>query len=117
SDEAWKHGISIDGDAKKIKCKYCDKVVTGGVYRLKHYLTETKKMLNLVWVFLMRLKRRCLILLLVCKKKKLVKKTRDFEKKIQSKDEGVEEEGDALVSEKRKGKEIETPTNLFKKKG
>ncbi|MED6119953.1 hypothetical protein PIB30_016543 [Stylosanthes scabra] len=28
SDKAWKHGISVDGDAKKIKCKYCDKVVT-----------------------------------------------------------------------------------------
>ncbi|XLT90471.1 hypothetical protein HN873_012146, partial [Arachis hypogaea] len=49
--------------------------------------------------------------------KNLVKKTRDFEKKIQSKDEGVEEEGDALVGEKRKGKEIETPASLFKKRG
>ncbi|XLR51134.1 hypothetical protein S83_001806, partial [Arachis hypogaea] len=63
SDKAWKHGISIDGDAKKKN------------------------------------------------------KTRDFEKKIQSKDEGVEEERDALVGEKRKGKEIETPASLFKKRG
>ncbi|XLU94132.1 hypothetical protein S245_008484, partial [Arachis hypogaea] len=30
-------------NAKKIKCKYCDKVVTGGVYRLKHHLAGTKK--------------------------------------------------------------------------
>ncbi|QHO24890.1 uncharacterized protein DS421_12g376240 [Arachis hypogaea] len=43
SDKAGKHGISVDGDAKKIKCKYCDKVVTGGVYRLKHHLAGTKK--------------------------------------------------------------------------
>ncbi|XLR53545.1 hypothetical protein S83_004217 [Arachis hypogaea] len=68
SDKAWKYGISVDGDAKKIKCKYCDKVVTGGVYRLKHHLAGTKKDVDLAWVFLMRLKRICLILLLVCKK-------------------------------------------------
>ncbi|XLT83304.1 hypothetical protein HN873_005057, partial [Arachis hypogaea] len=49
--------------------------------------------------------------------KNLVKKTREFEEKIQGKDEGVEEERDALVGEKRKKKEIETPTSLFKKRG
>ncbi|RYR29168.1 hypothetical protein Ahy_B01g053486 [Arachis hypogaea] len=43
SDKAWKYGISVDGDAKKIKCKYCDKVVIGGVYRLKHHLAGIKK--------------------------------------------------------------------------
>ncbi|XLT56257.1 hypothetical protein HN873_048861, partial [Arachis hypogaea] len=55
--------------------------------------------------------------IVVSLQKNLVKKTRDFEKKIQSKDEGVEEKGDALVGEKRKGKEIETPIYLFKKRG
>ena len=30
SDIGWKHGISVDGNTKKIKCKYCEKVITGG---------------------------------------------------------------------------------------
>ncbi|XLR64631.1 hypothetical protein HN51_007118, partial [Arachis hypogaea] len=32
SDKAWKHEIFIDGDAKKIKCKYCDKVVDERIF-------------------------------------------------------------------------------------
>ncbi|XLQ99945.1 hypothetical protein S83_066144 [Arachis hypogaea] len=115
SDKAWKHEISIDGDAKKIKCKYCDKVVTGGVYRLKHHLAGTKKNVELCIGVSDEVKRE-MFDIVVGLQKKLVK-TRDFEKKIQSKDEGVEEEGDALVGEKIKEKEIETPTSLFKKRG
>ena len=30
SDIAWNHGISVDGNTRKIKCKYCEKVITAG---------------------------------------------------------------------------------------
>lgn len=43
SDVARKHGASVDGDARKVACKYYQKPLTGGVYRLKHYLTRTTK--------------------------------------------------------------------------
>ena len=43
SDVAWKHCISIVGDTRKLHldvgaCKYCQKVLIGGLYRLKHHL-------------------------------------------------------------------------------
>ena len=43
SDVGWQHGYEVEKDGRKIKCKYCEKVVTGGVYRLKHHLACTKK--------------------------------------------------------------------------
>ncbi|KAF1884233.1 hypothetical protein Lal_00035303 [Lupinus albus] len=42
SDIAWKHEIAVDG-TRKIQCKYCQKGVSGGAYRLKHHLSGTKK--------------------------------------------------------------------------
>ncbi|XP_019416378.1 PREDICTED: uncharacterized protein LOC109327663 [Lupinus angustifolius] len=42
SDIAWKHEVAVDG-TRKIQCKYCQKVVTGGTYRLKHHLAGTNK--------------------------------------------------------------------------
>jgi len=42
-DLAWKYGICIDGDPRKIQCKFCQKTITGGVYGLKHHLVETQK--------------------------------------------------------------------------
>ena len=43
TDPAWKHCVSVDGKTRKLKCKYCEKVLTGGVYRLKHHLAGTSK--------------------------------------------------------------------------
>ncbi|KAK2431194.1 hypothetical protein QL285_029453 [Trifolium repens] len=42
NDIAWKHGVSVDGGTRQIKCNYCGKVVIGGVYRLKHHLGHTQ---------------------------------------------------------------------------
>ncbi|GAU27673.1 hypothetical protein TSUD_126190 [Trifolium subterraneum] len=42
TDIAWKHGVSVDGGTRRIKCNYCGKVVIGGVYRLKHHLGHTQ---------------------------------------------------------------------------
>lgn len=42
SDVGWKYGIAIEGTTK-IQCKFCQKTITGGVYRLKHHLDQTQK--------------------------------------------------------------------------
>ncbi|XP_031374103.1 uncharacterized protein LOC116188771 [Punica granatum] len=41
-DPAWAHDYEVLGERLKIKCKYCDKIVSGGPYRLKHHLGCTK---------------------------------------------------------------------------
>ncbi|RYR22773.1 hypothetical protein Ahy_B03g068081 [Arachis hypogaea] len=43
TDVGWEHGISVGEDGKKIQCKYCHKIFSGGFYRLKHHLAETQK--------------------------------------------------------------------------
>ncbi|KAG6480165.1 hypothetical protein ZIOFF_063643 [Zingiber officinale] len=43
SDPGWKHGIAVDENPKKVQCKYCQKVINGGIYRLKHHLAGTQK--------------------------------------------------------------------------
>jgi len=43
TDLAWNHCISIDGKARNVKCKYCEKVLTRGIYGLKHHLAGTSK--------------------------------------------------------------------------
>jgi len=35
--------VSILGKARKVKCKYCQKVLTGGIYQLKHHPVRTSK--------------------------------------------------------------------------
>ena len=32
TDIGWKHVIDVDGSGKKVKCKYCSKTVSGGVF-------------------------------------------------------------------------------------
>src|ERR1044072_10008413 len=41
SDIGWQHGSDVDGDAKKVKCNYCPKIVTAGISRFKHHLAGT----------------------------------------------------------------------------
>ncbi|KAI4365442.1 hypothetical protein MLD38_021426 [Melastoma candidum] len=42
-DVTWEHGIAVDSNPRIIKCEYCEKVMSGGVYRLKHHLARTNK--------------------------------------------------------------------------
>jgi len=43
NDISWKHCNFVTGDTRKLQFKYCQKVVTRGVYRLKHHLTGIQK--------------------------------------------------------------------------
>lgn len=40
SDPGWEHGIAQDERKKKVKCNYCGKIVSGGIYRLKQHLAR-----------------------------------------------------------------------------
>lgn len=39
-DPGWDHGIAQDERKKKVRCNYCGKVVSGGIYRLKQHLAR-----------------------------------------------------------------------------
>ncbi|WCJ23211.1 hAT transposon superfamily [Euphorbia peplus] len=39
-DPGWEHGVAQDEKKKKVKCNYCGKVVSGGIYRLKQHLAR-----------------------------------------------------------------------------
>lgn len=39
-DPGWEHGSAQDDRKKKVKCNYCGKVVSGGIYRLKQHLAR-----------------------------------------------------------------------------
>lgn len=41
SDSGWEHGIEVDGNSKKMKCKYCKVARSRGIYKLKHHLAST----------------------------------------------------------------------------
>ncbi|KAG0472120.1 hypothetical protein HPP92_016666 [Vanilla planifolia] len=39
-DPGWEHGIAQDEKKKKVKCNYCNKVVSGGINRFKQHLAR-----------------------------------------------------------------------------
>ncbi|MQL90691.1 hypothetical protein Taro_023300, partial [Colocasia esculenta] len=42
TDPAWAHGIVVDMTRRKVQCKYCDRVLSGGIFRLKQHLAGIK---------------------------------------------------------------------------
>lgn len=40
-DNGWEHGFDVDGNGKKVRCNYCQKIYSGGIFRLKHHLAQT----------------------------------------------------------------------------
>jgi len=53
----WNHCVSINGKSRNVKCKYCEKILTGGIYRLKHYLACTSKDVGACLVVLEEVKK------------------------------------------------------------
>ena len=39
----WQHGIDIDKNSRKVQCKYCQKIISGGIFRFKQHLACTRK--------------------------------------------------------------------------
>ncbi|MQL73241.1 hypothetical protein Taro_005585 [Colocasia esculenta] len=48
ADPAWAHGIVVDMARRKVQCKYCNRVLSGGVWRLKQHLAGIKGENNFV---------------------------------------------------------------------
>jgi hypothetical protein len=42
-DVGWQYDIEIDKNSRKVLCKYCKKIISGGIFRFKHHLTCTRK--------------------------------------------------------------------------
>ena len=42
-DVGWQHDIDIDNNSRKVQCKYCQKIFSGGIYSFKHHLSCTRK--------------------------------------------------------------------------
>jgi hypothetical protein len=107
SDIAWKHGVSVDGGTRIIKCNYCGKVIVGGVYRLKHHLGHTK--MNVC----------------ACEhvpddvKVQMWEICKDLQMKLNRKTE--DDDADVLTGKGKRpveeGGDKATPANLFKKRG
>ncbi|MQM10127.1 hypothetical protein Taro_043015 [Colocasia esculenta] len=36
ADPSWDHGIVVDMARRKVQCKYCNRVLSGGVWRKRH---------------------------------------------------------------------------------
>ncbi|MQL88638.1 hypothetical protein Taro_021199 [Colocasia esculenta] len=43
ADPAWAHGIVVDMARRKVQCKYCNRVLSGGIFRLKQHLVGIKE--------------------------------------------------------------------------
>ncbi|KAL2330459.1 hypothetical protein Fmac_018040 [Flemingia macrophylla] len=41
--DGWKHGTDIQGNGKKVKCNYCSKIVSGGIFRFQYHLAGTRE--------------------------------------------------------------------------
>jgi len=40
-DVGWQHNINIDKNCRKVQYKYCQKVISGGIFRFKQHLACT----------------------------------------------------------------------------
>ncbi|KAK2437233.1 hAT dimerization domain-containing protein [Trifolium repens] len=83
TDIAWNHGVAIDKTGKKIKCKNCEKIISGGVYQLKHHLAGTQKDVVVCTAVPIEVKAQMWDVV-ASLQQKLVKKTRtaEFEEQI-----------------------------------
>ena len=39
----WQYGIDVDKNSKRVQCKFCQKIISGGIYRFKHHVACTQK--------------------------------------------------------------------------
>ncbi|KAK7274607.1 hypothetical protein RIF29_15703 [Crotalaria pallida] len=95
TDIGWKHGKDIEGNARKVKCNYCLKVVSGGIYRFKHHLARTREDAEPCPVVSDEVKE--LMLKVVTEAKEASKKRK------KSNDDAMEEEEEIRKIEKREG--------------
>jgi hypothetical protein len=42
-DMGWHHGIDVDKNSRKVMCKYCQKIISEGIFHFKQHLACTCK--------------------------------------------------------------------------
>jgi hypothetical protein len=42
-DVGWQHGIDVDKNSRKVLCKYCQKIISWGIFCFKQYFVCTRK--------------------------------------------------------------------------
>jgi hypothetical protein len=97
----WQYSIDVDKNSRKVKCKYCQKNLSGGIYRFKHHLTCTRKDVELCQQVLEDVKKM-IVNILVKNQEATEKKTKAFQYigKDKDNDEGNE------ISSVNKGKRV-----------
>ena len=83
-DVGWHFGTAVDGNKKQVQCKFCGKIIKGGITRLKQHLAhKTGDVAPCLEVFV-EVKRDMSKLLQEFKEKKKdkVRMTRDLEQEI-----------------------------------
>lgn len=99
TDPGWEHGYDVVGNSRKVKCKYCDKIVNGGIFRFKHHLACTRRDAEPCISVPDDVKKK--MLSLVCK----IAQASETKKRIICSNEVSSDSGEELqASKKRKGK-------------
>jgi len=109
TDPAWKHCVSVDGKTRNLKCKYCEKVLTKGVYRLKHHLAGTSKDVG-AYVSMPEDVKKSMLDIVLNLQRSLVRKSISIEES----NIGQTKEN---ARKRSSGEEIGDSSNMFKRKG
>jgi hypothetical protein len=43
TDPGWEHAVDINNNSRRVQCKYCGVIRSGGIYRFKHHLAGTSQ--------------------------------------------------------------------------
>ncbi|KAK9288436.1 hypothetical protein L1049_016893 [Liquidambar formosana] len=112
-DPGWEHGIAQDERKKKVKCKFCGKTVSGGIYRLKQHLARVSGEVTYCdkapEEVCLKMKEN----LEGCRSSKKPKQSEDDEQSyLQFHSNDDEEEGEEHIGYRRKGKQLMSDKNL-----
>ncbi|KAG6487618.1 hypothetical protein ZIOFF_056208 [Zingiber officinale] len=101
TDPSWEHGYDVVDNSRKVKCKYCDKIVNGGIFHFKHHLACSQRDAEACISVPDDVKKK--MLSLVCK----IAQASKTKKRIICSNEDSSYSGEELqASKKRKGKAI-----------
>ncbi|XP_042424116.1 uncharacterized protein LOC122011797 [Zingiber officinale] len=99
TDPGWEHGYDVVGNSRKVKCKYCDKIVNGDIFRFKHHLACTRRDAEACISVPNDVRKK--MLSLVCK----IAQASETKKRIICSNEDSSDSGEEIqASKKRKGK-------------
>ena len=94
----WQYGILVDPNNKdKVKCKFCDKVMQGGIYRLKQHVAHDGKNATKCPKSIDEAKEKCQKSLDGAKRKRADKVVRELELREEVNVSQVAEESEEVI--------------------